>query len=67
MSYYWDKIKEIVDEKSLSWYAIAKKCGINETTLTHARVSDKPMNWENTCRLAVGLSIDLNELNELRK
>lgn len=64
---YWTVVKAVVKERQLSWYRVAKICDIDVSTLLHAKNRDVPMSWQNTCKLAMGLDIDLNALNEWKK
>lgn len=66
MSKYWSVLHLKITEKNITWYVLSKISGVPESSITNARLTDRPLNWHNTCKIAIALEISLDELNEYK-
>lgn len=64
----WEKIEEILQEKGISQYQLAKKMNVHGSVLTELKKGriGKP-SFELVCKIADALEVELNELRADKK
>lgn len=58
----WNRIKELMEERQLTMYALSKKAGINQSTLINLKAGRiKVVSFETICKIADALDVSLDE------
>lgn len=60
----WNKVEEILKERSLTIYKLSKMTGISDNTLRNYRSKHSKPSFTNACKIADALNISLDDLRE---
>ncbi|MER0122887.1 helix-turn-helix domain-containing protein [Streptococcus sp. ZJ93] len=63
----WQRIKQIMDEKGMTMYAVSKKAGINQNVLIDLKAGrSKRIYFDNMVKIADALDVSLDEFRKER-